>query len=179
MIPLVYMPLLQKSILLPQASNVIQSIVQPMNNSGMIQANPFNLHTGLNHNFQIIESNGAPVPVIASIPHSGTIIPAEISERLFPRHLDFPKHTDWYVDQLYNFLTELGVTIIQADYSRYVVDLNRRPVEPLYGPFQTSPVISATSDGDLLYHRPPDGGEILRRIQNYFIPYHNALKISS
>ena len=82
-------------------------------------ANPFNFHQG--------ES-----PVLVSMPHSGLALLDHMQATLSEAAKPLPD-TDWYIPELYDFLAELDVTVISANYSRYVVDLNR-PVDdkPLY-----------------------------------------------
>src|SRR5690625_8005672 len=66
------------------------------------------------------------VPLIISIPHGGTHLPEDISQNMNPiaRQLD---DTDWHLSRLYGFVPALGASMVQANYSRYVIDLNRPP----------------------------------------------------
>jgi N-formylglutamate amidohydrolase len=115
------------------------------------------------------------LPIIASIPHAGEIIPSDISSLMNEEHLQFPYHTDWHVDKLFNFLPELGILTIQATHSRYVVDLNRPPEKPWFGTFQDSPIFAFTSDGKPIYHTKPEKASIESRIPQYYTPYHIKL----
>ena len=65
-------------------------------------------------------------PLIVSIPHVGTRVPAEI-EREFTPEARALTDTDWHVERLYDFVSELGASVLAAHYSRYVIDLNRPP----------------------------------------------------
>lgn len=80
---------------------------------------PFNFHHG--------ES-----PILVSMPHSGLALLPNMAQDLSDEARPLPD-TDWYIPELYDFLAALDVTLISANYSRYVVDLNR-PVDdkPLY-----------------------------------------------
>lgn len=71
-------------------------------------------------------------PLLVSMPHSGLSLLAGMEQRLTANAQSLPD-TDWYIPELYDFLQQLGVSVISANYSRYVVDLNR-PVDdkPLY-----------------------------------------------
>jgi len=71
-------------------------------------------------------------PVLVSMPHSGLLLTPEVERGLTEQAKKLPD-TDWYIPELYDFLEPLGVGCIQANYSRYVIDLNR-PVDdtPLY-----------------------------------------------
>ncbi|MDH3230857.1 MAG: N-formylglutamate deformylase, partial [Alphaproteobacteria bacterium] len=87
--------------------------------------------------------------------------------------------TDWHVDLLYDFLGDLGASVIAATHSRYVVDLNRSPDgADLYPGRDTTELCPTTSfDREPLYRdgREPDGAEIARRVSQYWEPYHTAL----
>ncbi|MDB5857357.1 MAG: N-formylglutamate amidohydrolase, partial [Ramlibacter sp.] len=73
--------------------------------------------------FQLTRGNA---PLLVSIPHMGTEIPAELHGRYVPRALEV-EDTDWHLDQLYGFAASLGASVLQPRYSRYVIDLNRPP----------------------------------------------------
>lgn len=71
-------------------------------------------------------------PLLVSMPHCGTQLLPGMEETLTDAAKKLPD-TDWYMPELYGFLRSLNVSIISANYSRFVVDLNR-PVDdkPLY-----------------------------------------------
>ncbi len=120
-------------------------------------------------------------PIIVSVPHAGTDVPDEVAQKLRPDILKQLPDTDWFVPELYAFCVSLGIPMIQARLSRYVVDLNR----PVEGPAlytdqrrQTDAMPLTTFDGVELYdpsHRP-DEAERERRKQLYYQPYHSALE---
>jgi N-formylglutamate amidohydrolase len=117
-------------------------------------------------------------PVLISIPHAGTYIPAEMGARMTGEALDLPD-TDWHVERLYDFATALGAGVILATHSRYVVDLNRDPAgKPLYsGADNTELVPLSTFARDAIY-RPglgPDEGEVAQRVARYWRPYHEKV----
>lgn len=118
------------------------------------------------------------LPLLISIPHAGVEVPADIQRRFTAAGRDLPD-TDWYVDQLYEFAKDMGASIIKANLSRYVVDLNRSPdSQPLYQSNATSPVCpSLTFAGDAIYAdaAEPDQSEIRQRIDAYWQPYHHRL----
>ncbi len=65
-------------------------------------------------------------PLLVSVPHAGTYLPPELRARLTGKALELPD-TDWHVDRLYDFLDDLGASVLVATHSRYVIDLNRPP----------------------------------------------------
>lgn len=118
------------------------------------------------------------VPVVMSIPHTGIYVPPTILERFTPAAKQLPD-TDWHVERLYAFARALGVHLLAATHSRYVVDLNRAPDDAsLYpGRFTTGLCPATLFDGTLLYEhgKTPDAGEIQQRTAQYWQPYHTKL----
>jgi N-formylglutamate deformylase len=119
--------------------------------------------------------SGDRVPLVASLPHSGSYVPRELIDRFdaSPRPALVP--VDWHLERLYDFLPGLGVTVIQATHSRYVVNLNRYLREPLFGPERSSVIPENTCFGRPLYTTPPSPGEIQGRLDQYYTPYHREL----
>ncbi len=119
------------------------------------------------------------VPILVSIPHAGTHFPKELAANYHPHILQHPTDTDWFVDKLYDFALRLGITLIVAKLSRYVIDLNRNPEnQALYSEErpQTSLVPTHSFEGKSLYiGNPPNSKEIHRRLTNYYHPYHVAI----
>ena len=119
------------------------------------------------------------VPLLISLPHDGSFIPADIGARMHPSARRAPD-TDWHVGRLYEPLAEaLGASILKPHASRYVVDLNR-PADghALYpGQRETGLVPLIGFDGEPLYREgeAPDPAEVQRRITEYWQPYHEAL----
>jgi N-formylglutamate deformylase len=114
-------------------------------------------------------------PVIASLPHSGRYLPPAISWQFKRNPRPFLFGTDWHLGWLYEFLPELGVTVIEATHSRYVVDLNRSLEEPVFGHHNTSVIYKKTTRGEDLYDIEPSRHELDERIMRYYLPFHRAL----
>lgn len=117
-------------------------------------------------------------PLVLSMPHVGTAIPADIEAKLVSPWLA-RKDADWWIDELYAFAGQLDATIVRAHWSRTVIDLNRDPSGVSLYPGQATTGLCPveTFDGEALY-RPgaePDAGEIEARTRAYFVPYHAAL----
>jgi N-formylglutamate deformylase len=116
------------------------------------------------------------IPIIANLPHSGLLVPADMTDQLETAHRHFLPNQDWHLDKLYDFLPNLGITVLQAIYSRYVVDLNRSPNEPLFGNFWQSAIAEKTAFNAALYQTPPDQQQIQQRMERYYYPYHHQLQ---
>ncbi|WP_321927403.1 N-formylglutamate deformylase [Paraburkholderia guartelaensis] len=119
------------------------------------------------------------VPLLVSIPHLGTAIPADIREQLTDVAGEVAD-TDWHLDRLYAFAEKMGASVLGARVSRYVIDLNRPPSgESLYpGQTTTSLCPTETFRGEPLYRNGsgPDAAEIARRLEQYWRPYHAQLR---
>lgn len=125
--------------------------------------------------YHINKPTCSPVPVVANIPHCGLYVPDHIAGQWTPEHREALPNTDWYLDRLYDFLPELGITVLAATHSRYIVDVNRSLSNPVPGPFKTSVVPDMNSRNHPIYINPPEEAELQDRIYRYYIPYHQAL----
>jgi N-formylglutamate deformylase len=118
-------------------------------------------------------------PLLVSIPHAGTQVPPEIVARMSEAAQALPD-TDWHVDRLYDFLGELGASVLAATQSRYVVDLNRAPDgKPLYpGASNTELCPASTFDEQPVYRagQGPDEAEVEARRARVWRPYHERLQ---
>ena len=117
-------------------------------------------------------------PLIVSLPHTGTDL-ADIDDgRLVSRERAL-RDTDWYIEQLYDFVGDLGASIVRTTVSRTVIDVNRDPSGASLYPGQATTGLCPveTFDGAPLYQpgREPDEAEITRRRERWFDPYHAAI----
>ena len=123
----------------------------------------------------VVQATG---PLLVSFPHSGTEVPDSIKSRF-----TYAGHrladTDWYVPELYEFLARLPVSTVTANYSRYVVDVNRSGEGATLYPGQRETELCPTStfadqpiyrDGEL-----PDEAELALRRERSWQPYHQTL----
>lgn len=130
--------------------------------------------------YHIVEAEGKKVPVLISVPHSGTLFPDNIKDHYDQKLIAAPDDTDWFVHKLYDFAPEMGITMITAKYSRWVIDLNRDPESaPLYDDGRIITELCPTSSfaGEPIYldHHMPDRKEIERRLELYYWPYYNKI----
>ena len=117
-------------------------------------------------------------PLLVSVPHTGTGLPDDLRKRMQPRAAAV-EDTDWHLDRLYDFVREMGASLIVPRLSRYVVDLNRPPQDtPMYpGVNNTGLVPTRFFSGEALYRdgAEPDAAEIATRVVECWQPYHDAL----
>jgi N-formylglutamate deformylase len=118
-------------------------------------------------------------PLLVSMPHTGTFIPEWLAPRLSPAARALPD-TDWHLERLYDFVDELGASVLVATHSRYVVDLNRPPDNAnLYPGQDTTGIVPMDT-----FHRepiylpgfPPSEEEAAERIRAYWQLYHERLQ---
>jgi N-formylglutamate deformylase len=117
-------------------------------------------------------------PLLVSMPHVGTGLPAEIAERLTPEAATLAD-TDWHLPRVYDFVASLGATLVVATQSRYVIDLNRPPDgSSLYpGMATTSLVPTETFRGEPVWRdAPPGDDEVAARRERWWRPYHATLE---
>lgn len=118
-------------------------------------------------------------PLIVSMPHTGTEIPADIESILASEWLA-RKDTDWWVEKLYDFAPTLDATVIRTAISRCVIDANRDPSgRSLYPGMNTTELCPTTTfDGEPLYRKsePLGANQIMRRQAQFFDPYHAAIR---
>ena len=110
-------------------------------------------------------------PIIISVPHSGTKFPDSVREYYKESVLKHPEDTDWFIGTLYNFASNLDIEIIEAPYSRYVIDLNRSPKQDnLYkdGRSETSLVPSTNFLGASILKKEIPEFEIQSRLEEYY-----------
>jgi N-formylglutamate deformylase len=132
--------------------------------------------------FVVTRPQVASVPILVSVPHCGVAFPDEIRGEYDQSLIASPDDTDWFVEKLYDFAPSMGITMIQAVYSRWVIDLNRDPQsKPLYtdGRIITGLCPTTTFLGEPLYRdqrKELTTEETARRLTTYYWPYHEKLQ---
>ena len=125
--------------------------------------------------FEYYEGN---LPLLISVPHDGRQLPGEQRERMNAVGVDLPD-TDWHVAELYGFVREFGASMIVANYSRYVVDVNRPASDAaMYeGQVATGLCPQYTFAGERLYQHDAavSPQEVAERVDRYWHPYHDKL----
>jgi N-formylglutamate deformylase len=118
-------------------------------------------------------------PLLVSLPHAGTQIPGPLLAAMQPRAREV-EDTDWFLDRLYAFVTEMGAGLIVPRHSRYVVDLNRpSDNQPMYaGANNTELCPTRFFTGEPLYRdgMTPTPDAVAQRVATYWQPYHDALR---
>jgi len=119
------------------------------------------------------------VPLLLSIPHAGTDIPDEVAAQFAPSAAA-RADTDWHLAKLYGFAEDMGISVLSARWSRYLIDLNRPPEDSNLYPGQDTtglcPVDTFAREPLYLPGREPDAQEVQRRLDRYWRPYHDQLQ---
>ncbi len=132
--------------------------------------------------YKIWEAIEPKVPIILSVPHRGSVFPDEVKEQYKRSMIKSPDDTDWFVDKLYDFAPAMGITMISANYSRWVIDLNRDPnSKPLYtdGRIITGLCPATNFLGESIYkdeRAEVELPEVRRRVELYYKPYHQQIE---
>lgn len=116
------------------------------------------------------------VPLLVSVPHDGRKLPGDV-EALMNDTGKLLEDTDWHVARLYEFAKDLGASMITANYSRYVVDLNRPADDAaMYeGQLATGLCPLQTFAGQSIYESEA-AIAIDDRVQRYWRPYHDKIE---
>ena len=126
----------------------------------------------------VFEQHRGDSPLLISVPHDGRVIPDEILDRMTDAGRALPD-TDWDVARLYRFAAEMGASTVVANFSRYVVDLNRPSDDAaLYtGQVATGLCPLQTFAGEAIYRSGGvDDSERADRVEKYWRPYHDHIR---
>jgi len=117
-------------------------------------------------------------PLLISMPHVGTRLTPEVESSLVESAKAVPD-TDWHLPILYAFAKEMGASLLIANYSRYVIDLNRSDDDqPLYVGATTGLFPSIFFDGSPLFQEGKAPTQEIRQtyIEQIWRPYHQQLQ---
>jgi N-formylglutamate deformylase len=132
--------------------------------------------------YQFTEPTAPRVPILLSVPHCGTIIPENLKAQYRPDKIDFIDDTDWFVHDLYSFAPAMGISLLSANVSRWVIDLNRHPEsKPLYSDGRVITGLCPTTDflGNNIYNdnrKEVSTADVAERVKLYYEPYHQKIQ---
>ena len=114
-------------------------------------------------------------PLLVSVPHDGRRLPDDLAALMTDAAKSLPD-TDWHVARLYDFARESGASLLVANYSRYVIDLNRPADDAvLYeGQLATGLCPKRTFAGDAIY-KELAAIDKEDRVRRYWQPYHDKI----
>ncbi|CAG9295862.1 N-formylglutamate deformylase [Celerinatantimonas diazotrophica] len=115
-------------------------------------------------------------PLLISMPHVGQALSDEVAQKLTPNAALLPD-TDWHLPTLYRDVKSLKPSMIIANYSRYVVDLNRpADDQPLYQGNTTGLFPQTLFTGEPLFHSPISDEQHEWAKNEIWQPYHQQIK---
>jgi len=138
---------------------------------------------------EMVAPEASPAPVVFDSPHSGRHYPEDFGHCMSERGLR--QLEDAYVDELFDHAPESGATFLRALFPRSYIDPNRAPddidVGMLKGewPHEANPGPKTDSGIGLIFRLAAEGpvydrklevGEVRRRLERYYWPYHRVLE---
>jgi N-formylglutamate amidohydrolase len=124
-------------------------------------------------------------PVVVSVPHAGLDVPDPDAGVLALSGRALLRDADLHVDKLAEGIPTLGVPVVVAHVSRYVLDLNRAPddvdadvcpgIDRPARPSARGLCWRTTTDGVAVLRRPLTVDEVRSRIRRIHTPYHETL----
>jgi len=126
----------------------------------------------------LFSSHSGDLPLLISVPHDGREIPDDIRIGMTAAGLSIAD-TDWHVAELYNFAKQIGANVVVANYSRYVIDLNRAADDAALYPGQivTGLCPEQTFAGDAIYTTAGvDESAKAARVEHFWRPYHQHIQ---
>ncbi len=124
-------------------------------------------------NIEIWNKDNNKIPIIVSIPHSGTYLSVAMKEKLIDNTI--LTNMDWYLPKLYLFLQNLGITTLVNNVSRYVIDTNREITDCKSDSYVQNYIYTKTTFNHEMYKKVLDNNEINYRIKEYYTPYHHFI----
>jgi N-formylglutamate amidohydrolase len=155
-------------------------------------AGPMAKQTDLVDTLELIEPGTWSVPAIYSSPHSGNIIPEDLSSISCLTNEQLRRSEDSYVDELFSDCVGFGAPLLKCLVSRTYVDLNRDPNEfdqklfdqPLPENLRSTSVRAhsglgviprVVSEGEFIYDRKLRLSQAKKRMDRVYFPFHRKL----
>lgn len=134
--------------------------------------------------FRVVKPRGRECAVVVEAPHAGLRLDAETLSTIVAPARSIAKDADLFVDELVDEVTLEGATLLAAQTSRYLVDLNRSADDHDSAAVDGSPgrdaphgvVWHRTTDGDRALRYPLQRAELERRLDLVYRPYHATLR---
>jgi len=133
------------------------------------------------------------VPLVISSPHSGLDYPADFVKNSALSKQRLRSSEDCFVDEIFRHAPSVGAPLLKALFPRVFVDVNRGPFELDPTMFASSlpnyvttknqrifaglgTVAKVVSNGEEVYKSKLDFGEVKKRIETCYNPYHIELR---
>ncbi|MFB4392502.1 MULTISPECIES: N-formylglutamate deformylase [unclassified Pseudomonas] len=127
---------------------------------------------------KVLSFHQGTLPLLVSMPHAGLGLTPAVRDGLVDAARCLPD-TDWHIPQLYDFAQGLGASVVAAQYSRFVIDLNRPDDDkPLYAGATTGLYPATLFEGEPLF-KPglePSAEERAGYLEQVWRPYHETIR---
>ncbi|AIZ35245.1 N-formylglutamate deformylase [Pseudomonas parafulva] len=127
---------------------------------------------------KVLSFHAGRLPLLVSMPHAGLALTPTVQAGLVEAARGLPD-TDWHIPQLYDFVGELGASVVAAHYSRFVIDLNRPDDDkPLYVGATTGLYPATLFEGEPLFKdgQAPSAEARASYLAQIWRPYHDTLR---
>ncbi|PLP91924.1 N-formylglutamate deformylase [Pseudomonas sp. FFUP_PS_473] len=127
---------------------------------------------------KVLNFHQGTLPLLISMPHAGVRLTPAVEAGLIEPARSLPD-TDWHIPRLYDFAVSMGASIVSAEYSRFVIDLNRPDDDqPLYTGATTGLYPATLFDGTPLFKDglTPSARERADYLERIWRPYHDTLR---
>ncbi|WP_409280629.1 N-formylglutamate deformylase [Pseudomonas defluvii] len=127
---------------------------------------------------KVLNFHQGTLPLLISMPHAGIRLTPAVEAGLIEPARSLPD-TDWHIPRLYDFAVSMGASVVSAEYSRFVIDLNRPDDDqPLYAGATTGLYPATLFDGTPLFkdELAPSARERADYLERIWRPYHDTLR---
>lgn len=127
---------------------------------------------------KVLSFHQGSLPLLISMPHAGLQLSPVVKAGLVEQARSLPD-TDWHIPRLYDFARELGASVVAAEYSRFVIDLNRPDDDkPLYAGATTGLYPATLFEGEPLFEagKEPSPEERAEYLEKIWRPYHDTIR---
>ncbi|HEN8801836.1 N-formylglutamate deformylase [Pseudomonas sp. CM25] len=127
---------------------------------------------------KVLSFHQGSLPLLISMPHAGLNLTDAVRDGLVEQARSLPD-TDWHIPQLYDFAQEMGASVVAAEYSRFVIDLNRPDDDtPLYAGATTGLYPATLFEGEPLFKAglEPTTEQRKQYLEQIWRPYHDTLR---
>ncbi|MBU1089444.1 N-formylglutamate amidohydrolase [Patescibacteria group bacterium] len=115
------------------------------------------------------------LPILISIPHCSTFVPAELRRLMLLSDFEIKKSADPFTDEIFN---ASNAHVVKAKISRLVADPNRAPddIEMECQLCADGVVVSIDENGKQIYREPPSEKAIFERVKKYHTTFHAEIE---
>lgn len=127
---------------------------------------------------KVLSFHQGQLPLLISMPHAGLGLTEAVRDGLVDQARSLPD-TDWHIPRLYDFARDLGASVVAAQYSRFVIDLNRPDDDkPLYAGATTGLYPATLFEGEPLFKagQEPSADERKGYLAQIWRPYHDTIR---